>query len=532
MAKAMVLFPNPIATIPGGLTYVAKRFRQNGWETRTFINTFDNFHTMDQIKAQIIDPFKPDVVGFSYGTYNLLEVYRLQEMCRQAGYTVIAGGNHPSIRPGESLRQGADLVFRGEAELGIDDFCAWFKAGADPEKRAGLRGASYLDLFGQEVHNPKPKRIKDLDALGPMDFSSVNLDDFRLVDGSIKGLNVISCGRGCPFRCGFCSHSDWYAYLHRSADSIIQEMVLRHQRYGITDFWLSDETFTVKKDHIQDFCRRLIKEDLPFTWSCGTRVTAVDEPLLKLMKAAGLKQLTYGVESADDETLARINKGYDAATAFQVVEMTAGLGIPLYVNLMTGFPWETPGHVANNVRFIKAVERHVNMFQLYGAVIPYPDTTIYEEYHQQEGFTDFWLRPKYQNAGMVIYQNVANPYRVSTFFQRNLYDDTYVAEDYFFKFSPEYKRAVAKMGFLIGWKGIRASTPSLTRRLAKYGLGRTSHFIYQLAPGLEKRLVGRLVKRNRVHSSRGTATFVQKSHRTAPEVDAAEVSGTAVRGTV
>ena len=337
MAKVMVLFPSPIATIPGGLTYVAKRFRQNGWETRTFINTFDNFHTMDQIKTQVIDPFKPDVVGFSYGTYNLLEVYRLQEMCRRAGYTVVAGGNHPSIRAGESLRQGADLVFRGEAEHGIDDFCRWYEAGADPDQRTGLRGVSYLDLFGQEVHNPKPKRIKDLDGLGPMDFSSINLDDFRLLDGSIKGLNVISCGRGCPFRCSFCSHSDWYAYLHRSTDSIIQEMVDRHVRYGITDFWLSDETFTVKKDHIHDFCQRLIQEKLPFTWSCGTRVTAVDEPMLKIMKEAGLKQLTYGVESADDETLARINKGYDAATAHQVVEMTAKLKIPLYVTRTGSF---------------------------------------------------------------------------------------------------------------------------------------------------------------------------------------------------
>ena len=48
MPRLMLLFPNPIATIPGGLTYVAKRFKQNGWDTRLHINTFDNFRDMGQ----------------------------------------------------------------------------------------------------------------------------------------------------------------------------------------------------------------------------------------------------------------------------------------------------------------------------------------------------------------------------------------------------------------------------------------------------------------------------------------------------
>ncbi len=111
---------------------------------------------------------------------------------------------------------------------------------------------------------------------------------------------------------------------------------------------------------------------------------------------------------------------------------------------------------------------------------------------------------------MVIYQNVANPYLVSTYYQRNLYDDTYVAEDYFFKFSPEYKRAVARMGHLIGWKAVRGASPSLARAALRYALGRGSHSLYSLAPNLEKKVVGRLVKTNRIHKNRGTGIWVRK----------------------
>lgn len=507
--KILLCFPNPIATIPGGLTYVGKRFKRNGFEVKIHINTFRDYLTMDEIFNDVIEPFAPDIVGLSYGTYNILEIYRLQRMCQNKGVFVIAGGNHPSIKAEEGLSNGADLVFRGEAELGIDDFCTWYNSGKDPEKRKDLRGVSYKDN-GQFINNPKPPRIDDLDDLGDMDFSSIDLKKFTVADNSIKGLNVISCGRGCPFHCSFCSHGDWYTYKHRSADRIIEEMVNRNKDFGIETFWLSDETFTVDKNHIYDFCDKFQKANLPFKWMMGTRANTVDEKLLLTMKNSGLSQVTYGIESADDETLKRVRKGYTAQQAYDAVLMTGKLQIPTNINLMAGFPWETPKHIKNNVDFIKAVDKYVTCFQLYGAVIPYPDTPIYEEYHEKENFTDFWLKEKFQNAGMVIYQNVPNPYEVSTYFQRYLYDDTYIADDYFFKFSKEYKHAVAKMGFLIGWKAIQAQTSSKIRQYYKYSLGVGSRLLYEINPNIEKKIMGSIMKENRIHDSRLTCKFIKK----------------------
>lgn len=509
-AKILLLFPNPIATIPGGFTYVGKRFKRDGFETKLFINTFDNFFTMDQIFKKIVLKHKPDVVGFSYATYNLLEVYRLQKMCQEAGFLVIAGGNHPSIKPEECLNNGADLVFRGEGELCIDDFCTWFKSGKKQEERKNIRGVSFLAKDDAVVHNPLPPRITDLDDVGYMDFSSLDLNQFRTADGSVKGLNVISCGRGCPFQCSFCSHSCWIKYTGRSSENIINEMIDRNKRYGIISFWMSDETFTVNKARMYEFCKRFRESNLPFTWMMGTRVDCVDENLLRTMKESGLTQITYGVESADDETLKKVRKGYTAKKAYKIIRLTAKIGIPMYVNLMTGFPWETPAHVNNDVKFIEEVGKYVSCFQLYGAVIPYPDTLIYNEYHEKEGFTDFWLKEKFQNAGMVIYQNVSNPYKVSTYFQRNLYDDTYVAEDYFFKFTPEYKKAVAKMGLLIGWRAIQAANNSKIKQYFKYGIGYLSHWIYTINPNIEKKIIGTIIKKNRVHKNRLTGKFIKK----------------------
>lgn len=505
--EIFLVFPNPTSTIPTGFTYVAKRFRKNGFKVKVLINTFLDFKTNEEI-LKIITHENPDIVGFSYVTLNLLEVYHLQKLVNKQGFTVVAGGDHPTICPDEVLDNGADFVIRGEGELAIDDFCKWFQEGRKLEERKNIRSASFMES-GRVVHNPTAPRIKDLDSLGDLEVADMDLEPFRLVDGSIKGFNVILGGRGCPFRCTFCSHSAWLQYSYRSVDSMLEDMVQRRKKYGIKTFFISDENFSVNKEKAINFCRRLIKEKVDFKWMAQTRISCVDEEILKLFKESGCEQISYGVESLDDYTLKKIRKGHTAAQAYSAVEMTGKIGVPMYVNLMTGFPWQTVEAVRKDIKFIHTMGKYISCFQLYGAVIPYFDTPIYEEYHEKEGFTEFWLRPDFQNAGMCIYQNVPNPYAVSTYWQRNLYDDTYIAEDYFFRFSKEYKRMVAYMGSVIGWHSIQAATKESWKKYIRYALGITSRLIYEISPSVEKQIVGKLVIKNVLHQKRAQGKFLK-----------------------
>ena len=113
----VLLFPNPISMIPNGFMYVAKRFRANGFDTCVQVNSFAAYKTVDDYYDYVVAQ-RPDAVGLSYATMNLLEIYRLQRRLQEKGYLVIAGGDHPTICPDEVLQNGADLVVRGEGELG------------------------------------------------------------------------------------------------------------------------------------------------------------------------------------------------------------------------------------------------------------------------------------------------------------------------------------------------------------------------------------------------------------------------------
>ena len=76
----------------------------------------------------------------------------------------------------------------------------------------------------------------------------------------------------------------------------------------------------------------------------GTRPDLVDEALLQYLNEihkTHYVMLEYGVESVYDETLKRVNRGHDFATAERAIRMTAEYGIPCGAHFIFGLPGET-----------------------------------------------------------------------------------------------------------------------------------------------------------------------------------------------
>ena len=76
----------------------------------------------------------------------------------------------------------------------------------------------------------------------------------------------------------------------------------------------------------------------------GTRPDLVDEALLQYLseiQKTHYVMLEYGVESVYDETLKRVNRGHDFATAERAIRMTADYGIPCGAHFIFGLPGES-----------------------------------------------------------------------------------------------------------------------------------------------------------------------------------------------
>ena len=76
----------------------------------------------------------------------------------------------------------------------------------------------------------------------------------------------------------------------------------------------------------------------------GTRPDLIDEGILQYLceiQKTHYVMLEYGVESVYDDTLTRVNRGHDFATAEKAIRMTADYGIPCGAHFIFGLPGES-----------------------------------------------------------------------------------------------------------------------------------------------------------------------------------------------
>lgn len=513
--KILLVFPNPISEMPTGFAYLSAVLKKKGCDVKAVVNTFNNFLRWDDF-VDVAREYKPEIVGINIGTFRLLGVYETLRRIKRLGPKIIAGGAHATTCPDELLDNGVDIVVRNEGEATLSELCGLWNG------QAGLslgliKGISYRKSDGTIAHNPAREYIPDLDYLPEPDFSCFDQDCFRTSDGLLKGLHRIYCSRGCPAGCTFCDRAIFGQKVrYRSIENVIKEIKYRKDVHNIQCFVIADDTFTFNKRYVRSFCEAVKSAKLNIAWSASTRANAVDIETLAIMKDAGCYMVSYGIESGDPETLRLTRKGITLEQAHKAVDDAARVGFRIYVNLMTGFPWESETGVINNINYIKRHFNQVYMYQVSGAIVPYPGTEIYQTYKDKYGFKEWWLKKEYQNFGVQIHQNVENPYEYSTFYQRQLYDDTYIWEESFFKYTPKYKERVREMAFLIGKRNLLALYPSFVRRWIVYGLCKLSRFVYELNPRLEKKAASRIADmfniRSRFHD-RGPFGYLNRKMR-------------------
>ena len=87
----------------------------------------------------------------------------------------------------------------------------------------------------------------------------------------------------------------------------------------------------------------------------GTRPDCVDEDILRLIASYADNRLVwmeYGLQSANNETLKRINRGHDRQCFQTAVERTARYPVRICAHVIIGLPGEGPQHYLDTARFI------------------------------------------------------------------------------------------------------------------------------------------------------------------------------------
>ena len=161
----------------------------------------------------------------------------------------------------------------------------------------------------------------------------------------------------------------------------------------------------------------------------------VTPELLRAMKRAGCVSVNFGVESGDNEILRVIKKGVSTQHVVRALEWAKAEGLLTACNFMLGFPQETPAALENTLRFMQRIAPLVDSFSTLGVVVPFPGTPLYDDFHAQFGFTNWWLKAEYSR-----YVPCPSPEDFDRF-RRHYIDDANLELD-FFRYSPEMRRLI------------------------------------------------------------------------------------------
>ncbi len=236
------------------------------------------------------------------------------------------------------------------------------------------------------IKNTGPFQLNhDLNSLPFIDHDLTHWQLYAYKNGNYKrtpGTYIMS-GRDCWWgRCSFCSWPQMYPqFRRRNAENVLDEIGMLIERYKIREIMDDTGTFPVG-DWLRDFCNGMIKRgyNKKIYLDCNMRFGAISYEDFLLMKKANFRLLLFGLESANQKTLDRINKNLKVERIIEDCKSATKAGLYPHITIMFGYPWETYEDALKTLELGRWLLRKGYAYTMQATVvIPYPGTPLFEE---------------------------------------------------------------------------------------------------------------------------------------------------------
>lgn len=392
-----------------GLAYIAAVLEKFG-HTVFYLDCSAEHYTVGETE-DVLKKYKDlDYIGLTATTPLINNALAIAQFAKNFSpkVKIVLGGVHPSVMPVAVLdNPQVDFVVIDEGEITMRELVE----GKDPSEILGL----YFKKNGQIIKNLPRPLIQNLDEIPPPAYHLLPMDKYYPAVGSYKRLPAMSifATRGCPGRCTFCYRTFLGIVRKRSARNIIEEIKLLQKNYGIKEISFYDDTFTLFKDVVRDFCRIIKEEKIDITWSCFTRVDHINEELLLIMKRAGCHLILFGVESSDEEILKTIGKCISLEQVKKVVELSRRIGIETRASFMFGNQGETEDTIKKTIDFAIKLDPDEAQFNIATA---YPGTELYN-WAKELGYITTFNWDDYSMSNVVLSLQGLSPQKLQYYYE-------------------------------------------------------------------------------------------------------------------
>ena len=292
----------------------------------------------------IIKEYKPDIVGITSSTFNILSAY---ETARKVKFVsddifVVIGGAHATALPDLTLNEcnEIDSVVVGEGEVALKNIAE------NPEK-----GIIKEDL------------IEDLDSLPFIDWSFFDYRRFKKFTSITLGGDFhkypFSLQRGCPFTCQFCSNKLFPKVRNFSSEYVFNNILYNLINFQARFFYWSDATLLAKKQEVHEVCEKIIKSKINISLIVQSRADTIDKESVKLLRRAGCETLFIGVESGNEDILKSCGKNLNKDTIRSAVKIVKSCGIPrIRSSFIIGLEGDTRESIRETIAFSQELKSY------------------------------------------------------------------------------------------------------------------------------------------------------------------------------
>jgi radical SAM superfamily enzyme YgiQ (UPF0313 family) len=366
-----------VKAVPMGLYSVAAVLKENHYDVEV-LDWHEVNRTPERVKEELVDK-KPDVIGFSVlhgNRWGAIDIARIAKRLKPK-VKIVFGGIGAAFLWAHLLENfpEVDYVVLGEGE-GI-----FLELVRHLEKKqdlgiAEIQGIAYREN-GKILKTRVPDLIKDLDSLP--------------VPAKYFTYPHVSSSRGCAWNCSFCGSPQFWGrkIRWRSPQKFVEELEMLYQK-GVSFFYFSDDTFTMKPERVIEICNRILEKNLKISWYAISRVDHVEEEMLCWMRKAGCIQISYGVESGSERIRKALGKPIESRQIKRAFALTTRYGILSRAYFIYGAPGESWETVQETIDLMEDIKPLSAIFYILDV---FPGTRLYRDLKRRHGITeDIWLK--------------------------------------------------------------------------------------------------------------------------------------------
>lgn len=275
---------------------------------------------------------------------------------------IIMTGFHSMRKPEETLAESAtDIVLRSSnVDFVLSRLIEYILNHADWRLTCPIEGLQIRVNRSLTRSTGSFRQVEPLDASPLINRDLVNWKNYGYENGNYlqtPGTYATSVIRDCMFgKCTFCRYNGpELTFSMMSVTRSLDEYERLINQYKVKEIF-DDSGVWYRGKEAREFAQGIIdrglhKRDCYF--GINTRFEYLDEETIKLMGEANFRFVLLGYEAADNETLERLNKGYQLQHVENCLKWLTKYGLHPHLTIMVGYYWQTQDQLNKTVSEVK-----------------------------------------------------------------------------------------------------------------------------------------------------------------------------------